>query len=136
MTAKVIYEGDLRVKMTHIYSGVEVITDAPLDNQGKAQAFSPTDLVATGLVNCMLTIIGIAARTHGFSIDGTVGEVTKIMASDPRRIGAVEVKLYIKGQAQYSEKEKEIIQRSGRTCPVALSLHPDVRQDIEFIFPA
>ncbi len=135
MTAKVIYEGDLRVKMTHIYSGVEVITDAPLDNQGKAQAFSPTDLVATGLVNCMLTIIGIAARTHGFSIDGTVGEVTKIMASGPRRIGAIEVKLYIKGQTQYSSKEKEIIQRSGRTCPVALSLHPDVRQDIEFNFP-
>ena len=93
-TSEVIYTGDLRCKSTHLYSGTDIFTDAPLDNQGQAAFFSPTDLMATSLANCMLTIMGIAARTHQFSIDGTRAEVTKIMASDPRRIAEVKIIIF------------------------------------------
>ncbi len=132
-TSEVTYIGELRVKSVHVFSGNEIITDAPLDNQGKAQAFSPTDLLATSLANCMLTIMGIAARTHQFSIDGTHAEVTKTMASDPRRVSAIEVKLVFP-KNNYSDKEKKIIENAAHTCPVAYSLHPDIRQDISFNF--
>jgi len=86
MTAKVLYEGGLRCKAIHKKTGTLISTDAPLDNEGKGQAFSPTDLVATALGSCMLTIMGIAARNHKIDINGTTAEITKTMASDPRRI--------------------------------------------------
>jgi len=132
-TAKTIYRGDLRTEALHVQSGVTITTDAPLDNQGKGEFFSPTDLVATALGSCMLTIIGIAARTHGFSIDGTEAAITKLMLSNPRRIEAVRIEFNFPDFA-YSDKQKEIIERAGRTCPVALSLHPDLKQNITFNF--
>ncbi len=132
-TSKVVYTGDLRTTAIHLQSGVSITTDAPVDNQGKGEFFSPTDLAATSLACCMLTIIGIAVRTHGFSIDGTEAEVTKIMYSNPRRIGEIVID-YRFPEIHYTEKQKEIIERAGRTCPVALSLYPDVKQTINFHF--
>lgn len=132
-TSKITYTGDLRTNSVHLKSGVEIITDAPVDNQGKGEAFSPTDLLATSLGNCMLTIVGIAARTHGFSIDGTTAEITKIMGENPRRVTEILINLQFPAN-NYSEKEKEIIERSARTCPVAFSLHPDIKQEITFGF--
>lgn len=132
-TSKITYLGDLRTTSTHLKSGEIIITDAPTDNQGKGEAFSPSDLLSTSLGNCMLTIIGIAARTHGFSIDGTTAEITKTMAQEPRRVGQIDVVLQFPSQ-NYSEKEKSIIEKAARTCPVALSLHPDIKQNITFNF--
>jgi putative redox protein len=132
-TSKVIYLGDLRTEAQHLFSGVKIITDAPLDNQGKAEYFSPTDLAATSLATCGLTIMGIAARTHGFNLEGTFAEVTKIMYSNPRRIGEIHID-YRFPDIDYSDKEKKIIETAGRTCPVALSLHPDLKQVINFHF--
>lgn len=131
MTSKVVYEGKLRTKMTHLYSGTEVLTDAPLDNQGLAQAFSPTDLVATALASCMISIMGIKARDMNVNIDGTEADVTKVMASDPRRIAQVKVVIrFPKGN--YSDKEKTILENAARACPVAKSLHTDILQDVTF----
>ncbi len=132
-TSKITYTGDLRTNSVHLKSGVEIITDAPVDNQGKGEAFSPTDLLATSLGNCMLTIVGIAARTQGFSIDGTTAEITKIMGENPRRVTEILINLQFPAN-NYSEKEREIIERSARTCPVAFSLHPDIKQEITFGF--
>ncbi len=132
-TSKVKYIGDLRTEATHLHSGVKITTDAPLDNQGKAEYFSPTDLAATSLATCGLTIMGIAARTHGFSIDGTEATVTKIMYSDPRRIGEIHIDYHFP-DIHYSDKQKRIIEAAGRTCPVAMSLHPEVKQVIGFRF--
>lgn len=132
-TARTIYRGDLRTKALHVRSGVTVTTDAPLDNQGKGEYFSPTDLVAAALASCMLTIIGIAARTHGFTIDGTEAVITKVMLSNPRRIGEVII-VFNFPDILYTEIQKEIIEKATRTCPVALSLHPDLKQNITFNF--
>ncbi|MBC7615131.1 MAG: OsmC family protein [Pedobacter sp.] len=130
-TSKITYTGELRTASIHLKSGTEIITDAPVDNQGKGEAFSPTDLLATALGNCMLTIVGIAAKTHGFNIDGTTAEITKIMGENPRRVTEIVVNLQFPAN-NYSNKEKEIIERSARTCPVAYSLHPDIKQEITF----
>jgi uncharacterized OsmC-like protein len=132
-TSKVLYLSDLRTEAQHLHSGVKILTDAPLDNQGKAEYFSPTDLVATALASCMLTIIGIAARTHGFSIDGTSATITKFMLSNPRRIGEIQIDYYFPA-IKYSDKEKVIIEKAGRTCPVAMSLHHDLVQNVRFHF--
>lgn len=132
-TSKITYTGDLRTTSVHIKSGKEIITDAPTDNQGKGEAFSPTDLLATSLGNCMLTIVGIAARNHGFSIDGTTAEITKVMAEDPRRVSEIQVSLQFPAN-NYTDKEKAIIERSAKTCPVAYSLHPDIKQNITFSY--
>jgi uncharacterized OsmC-like protein len=117
--------------MTHLYSGTEVLTDAPLDNQGLAQAFSPTDLTASSLGSCMITIIGIKARDMGIDITGTTAIVTKIMASEPRRISEIQVTLSFPKQ-DYTDKTKTIIENAARNCPVAKSLHPDIKQNINF----
>lgn len=135
MTSKIVYKGDLRTEMSHLQSGTIVETDAPVDNNGKGERFSPTDLVATALGSCMLTIIGIAGKTHGFNIEGTEVEITKIMTSAPRRIGEIIVKMTIKGQDSYSDKEKAIIQNAAMTCPVFLTLHEDVKKTVEFVWP-
>lgn len=132
-TSKVKYLGDLRTEATHLHSGEKIITDAPLDNQGKAEYFSPTDLAATSLATCGLTIMGIAARTHGFNIDGTEATVTKVMYSNPRRIGEIHID-YQLPDFQYSDKEKRIIEAAGKSCPVAMSLSPEVKQEISFQF--
>lgn len=131
MTSKIVYEGELRTRMTHLYSGVEVITDAPLDNQGLAQAFSPTDLVATALGSCMLSIMGIKARDMQLDIRGVTVEIEKVMASDPRRIAEVHVAIKFPAN-NFSEKEKTIFQNAALACPVAKSLHPDIKQEVRF----
>jgi len=131
MTSKIMYEGNLRTRMTHLYSGTEVLTDAPLDNQGLAQAFSPTDLVATSLGSCMISIMGIKARDMNVDLKGTEAEITKVMASDPRRISAIHVLIKFP-KSNFSEKEKTIFENAARTCPVAKSIHPEILQEIKF----
>ncbi|MBK9565726.1 MAG: OsmC family protein [Saprospiraceae bacterium] len=133
MTSKIIYTGDLRTECTHLRSGQTIITDAPVDNNGKGEAFSPTDLAATSLGSCMITIMGISARNHKIDIDGATLEVTKHMASDPRRISGIDIKVNMP-QISYTSKEKKILEKAGRTCPVAFSLHPDIIQNIEFVW--
>lgn len=131
-TSKVVYIGGLRTQCTHLASGDSYITDAPLDNQGKGAAFSPTDTVATGLANCMLTVMGIKANTLDVNMDGAEAVVTKRMSSNPRRISEIEIVLtFPKG---ISEKNQKILENTARTCPVALSLHPEITQDIQFIW--
>jgi uncharacterized OsmC-like protein len=132
MTSKVIYEGKLRTVATHLKSGTTIETDAPTDNNGKGERFSPTDLVATALASCMTTIMGIAANTHQIDMDGTVCEVEKIMASNPRRIGEIVVRVQMPKGKTFTEKEKKILEHAGLTCPVALSLHPDCKKTISF----
>lgn len=132
MTSKVLYKGDLRTEATHLQSGTTIITDAPTDNHGKGEAFSPTDLVATALASCMATIMGIAAKTHGMTIEGTRFEVTKIMASDPRRIGEIVVDIYYPENVSLSEKELAILKNAALTCPVFQSLHPDCKKTVSF----
>lgn len=129
-TAEITYLGDLRTSATHIRSGQQIITDAPLDNHGKGEAFSPTDLVSAAFVSCMMTVMGIAANTHQIDLSGMRAKVTKHMASDPRRISKLEVALFF--DKTYTEKERLILERTARTCPVALSLHPDLVQDFSF----
>lgn len=130
MTSKVTYIGNLRTECEHLKSNATFITDAPVDNNGKGEAFSPTDTVATALASCMLTIIGIKAKDHDLDVRGATAEVTKTMAADPRRIS--EIKVILKFPASYNEKETRIIERSARTCPVLYSLHPDIELDISF----
>jgi len=129
-TAKTIYLGNLRTEATHVRSGQKIVTDAPVDNQGKGEFFSPTDLLATALASCMLTIMGIAARTHGFDIDGTEVKITKVMGVNPRRV--VDVIVELNFPRNYSVKEKRIIELSAKECPVANSLHPDLKQTVVF----
>lgn len=132
-TIETIYQGELRTIATHVYSGNQLITDAPLDNQGKAEAFSPTDLLSASLGSCMFTIMGIAAREHGFNIDGSTCSITKIMAAAPRRVCEIQINFNFPDQT-YTEKQRDILERSARNCPVAKSLHPDLVQNISFNF--
>ncbi len=131
MTSKVVYEGDLRTSATHIKSQNSIITDAPTDNHGKGEAFSPTDLVATALASCMVTIMGIKADANSLDIKGTNLEITKVMASGPRRIAKVIIKITMP-QQPFSEEDKKRLEKAALTCPVALSLHPDLVQEVEF----
>ena len=133
ITAKTIYIADLRTEATHVRSGNSLFTDAPVDNEGKGEYFSPTDLVATALGSCILTIMGIAAKKHQFNIDNTRLEITKIMNDNPRKIGEVVIDFYFPND-NYSEKEIKILEHAVKTCPVALSLHPDIIQTIRFHF--
>lgn len=132
MTSKVVYLGDLRTECTHLRSGSTYITDAPVDNHGKGEAFSPTDTVATGLANCMITVMGIKARDLGVDLTGSTAEVTKHMAASPRRISKIELNMYL--PAAVGEKHRKILENTGRTCPVALSLHPELEQVVQFIW--
>jgi uncharacterized OsmC-like protein len=129
MTSTITYLGDLRTECTHLRSGQTIITDAPVDNNGKGEAFSPTDLTATSLGTCMVTIMGLSAKNHNIDIDGTKLEITKHMASDPRRISQIDIKIILPKRS-YSDRELKILETSARTCPVALSLHPDIRQNL------
>jgi uncharacterized OsmC-like protein len=125
------YLGGLRTESTHLQSGNKLITDAPVDNQGKGEAFSPTDLLATAYGCCVLTIIGIAARTHGFNIDGAEVTTTKIMGTDPRRVVEL-VSEFTLPRSNYSAKEKKIIELCAKECPVHNSLHPDLKKTFTF----
>ena len=130
-TSRTVYLGDLRTENEHIRSGKTLITDAPVDNQGKGEAFSPTDLVATALSDCMMTIMGIKARDKGLDLTGTIIETTKIMSDEPRRIGEIIVEITFPDN-DFSEKDKAIFEAVTKTCPVALSLHPNVKQTVKF----
>ena len=132
-TSNIIYKGELRTEAEHIFSGSKINTDAPLDNQGKAEFFSPTDLLATSLGCCMVTIMGIAARAHGFNIDGTKIDVTKVMGIAPRRVIEIIINLHFPHN-NYSAKERKLIELSAKECPVAQSLHPDLKQTISFYY--
>lgn len=129
---KTVYKGGLRTEIEHLQSGTKIITDAPLDNHGKGESFSPTDLFASSLGSCMLTIMGISAQSYGFSLEGTTIETEKIMGTDPRRV--VELKLDItfpKGN-NYTPQQKRVIESAARSCPVANSVHPDIKKTITF----
>lgn len=130
-TVTATYLGGLRVECTHVDSGTQIVTDAPKDNCGKGEKFSPTDLCATALATCAMTIIGISAAKHDFDVTGTKLEVTKTMSANPRRIGKIEV-TFIMPDREYSEKQKAMIERAANTCPVHLSLHPDIEQVFTF----
>jgi putative redox protein len=132
MTAQIIYNGDLRCTATHLQSSTFIETDAPTDNQGKGERFSPTDLVATALGTCMVTTMGIKARTMDIQLDGTRLEVTKIMVSDPRRIGKIIVHIFFPEGLKIDDKQKDLLERTARTCPVERTLHPDVELDMQF----
>ena len=133
-TSTVTYLGELRTEAKHIQSGNTLITDAPTDNHGKGEAFSPTDIMATSLAACIVTTIAIKANNEGMtSIDGATSEVTKVMYSEPRRIGEIHVKITFP-KNNYSDKEKKIYENTAHACPVARSLHPDLKQVLEFIW--
>lgn len=129
-TSKVKYLGNLRTENEHLQSGNKFITDAPIDNNGKGEAFSPTDTVATGLANCMMTVMGIKAQEMQVNMYGTTAMVTKTMAADPRRISKIEVVLNF--PAGIDDKSRKILENTGRTCPVLYSLHPEIEKVIEF----
>ncbi len=122
-TVRTKYLGNLRTEMEHVKSGTKIITDAPVDNHGKGESFSPTDLLAASYSGCVLTIIGIAAQTHGFNIDGTEVKTTKIMGADPRRVAELVVEFTFPHN-NYNEKERKIIELATKQCPVANSIDP------------
>lgn len=130
---ELIYTGDLRCKAVHLKSGTEIITDAPVDNLGKGEAFSPTDLTATSLGTCMLTTVGISAQKNNYSIDGARAEVTKVMAANPRRIAEIVVDLYFPANS-YTAEQKKMIETAALHCPVAKSLHPELVQTVKFVW--
>lgn len=129
-TIETVYQGTLRTQAKHVQSGTEILTDAPVDNQGKGEAFSPTDLLAASLGSCMLTIMGITAREHQINIENTTCEITKVMVANPRRVGEINVKLNF--PEKYSDKQQKILERAALTCPVYLSLHPDIKKLVNF----
>jgi len=132
-TAKTKYLGDLRTEMVHVRSGSIITTDAPVDNKGKGEFFSPTDLVASALGSCIFTIMGIAAKEHGFSIDGSSCRITKIMTDTPRKIGEIKIEFDFTS-GTYSDKQKKILDYCVKTCPVSLSLHTSVNQNVVLLF--
>ena len=132
MTATVTYKGGLRTEAKHIRSGNTVITDAPIDNKGKGEAFSPTDLVATAIASCMLTIMGIKADEMNLAIEGTKADVEKIMGTEPRRISQVNICINI--PIDTDEKTKKILERAALTCPVDKSVSEGMIREIKFIW--
>lgn len=130
MTSKVTYLGELRTSSIHIQSGSEIISDAPTDNNGKGEAFSPTDTVANGLASCMMTVMGIKARDLELELKGSTAEVTKIMGVDPRRITEIQIKFEMSIVAD--QRTKLILERTAMTCPVLNSLHPNIKKEVTF----
>lgn len=127
------YLGDLRTQATHLQSSTQILTDAPTDNQGRGEAFSPTDLVAGALGSCMMTIMGIVASREDIDLKGSEMEITKIMSTDaPRRIARIEIKMKMLSATELTDKDRTILERAAYTCPVALSLHPAIEQVVEF----
>ena len=133
MTSTVVYNGELRTTCTHLRSANSFETDAPVDNNGKGERFSPTDLMATSLATCMITVMSIKARTMGFDLTGVKIEVLKIMKADPRRVGCIELTFHIPDALKdIDEKTKTILKNTGITCPVALSLNSEIEQKINW----
>lgn len=130
-TSKINYLGNLRTEATHLRSGNTFVTDAPIDNNGKGEAFSPTDLMATSLGSCMLTIMGIAANTHKINIEGTSIDITKVMAESPRRVDEIIVEFNMPIN-NYTDKEKAILENAAINCPVAKSVSSELTQSIIF----
>ena len=130
--ANIVYQNNLRTETEHIASGEKIITDAPVDNNGKGEAFSPTDLVATALGACMITIMAISGNKYDIDMSGTNASVKKIMGSDPRRIS--EISIDINMNKNIEEKDRKRLERSALTCPVHKSLHPDLEKKIRFIY--
>jgi len=130
MTSEVTYTGELRTVCVHLKSGNKFITDAPIDNNGLGQAFSPTDTVATALASCMLTVMGIKARGLQVNLKEATAAVTKHMKANPRRIAKIDIVLSLpKG---VSEKDRKILEHTANTCPVLMSIHPDITKKITF----
>lgn len=129
--AEIIYSGELRTEAKHLRSGKIIITDAPPDNNGKGEAFSPTDLLSASLGSCMLTVMGIVAERHQLDMKGTRVEISKIMDSNPRRVIEIVVEMTFPKNG-FSEKDKQLLENTALTCPVAKSLHPDLKQTVSF----
>jgi putative redox protein len=133
MTSTVVYNGALRTTLTHLKSGDHFETDAPVDNNGKGERFSPTDLLATSLATCMVTVMGIKARTMGFDLDDIEIKVLKLMKADPRRVGGINLTFHIPEKlVDTDEKTKSILKNTGETCPVMKSIHPDIEVNIDW----
>ena len=135
MTASIIYQGNLRCTCTHIQSGTVIETDAPTDNRGKGERFSPTDTLCVALATCIVTTMALKANDMQIELANTSIAVTKHMLSDPRRIGKIDVILTFPASLQLAEKDRTILQRVGDNCPVAKSLHPDLAVNIEYNYP-
>ncbi|HYF30532.1 MAG TPA: OsmC family protein [Chitinophagaceae bacterium] len=135
MTSSIVYEGNLRTVATHVRSGTQIETDAPVDNQGKGERFSPSDLVATALGSCMMTIMGMKARDLQLDLTNVKIEVEKIMKADPRRIGAVNLTFHFPEGFLADEKQRTILERAAHTCPVIYSIHPDIAVNVDFRWP-
>ena len=133
MTSKVTYKGDLRTEAYHIQSGNSIVTDAPVDNQGKGEAFSPTDLVATALASCMLTIMGIVAERNDVELKGTIAEVEKTMGTMPRQISKIKIKIFF--NKNFDKITKRKLESAALACPVGNSLNKTLEESIEFIYP-
>lgn len=132
MTASILYEGNLRCQAIHLQSNSAIETDAPTDNHGKGERFSPTDLVCTALATCMVTTMALKARSMGIELKGTTVHVKKHMLSDPRRIAQIDVELQFPAGLVLDEKDRLILQRTGDHCPVVKSLHPDIVLHIRY----
>lgn len=131
MTLK--YLGELRCEAQHLKSGNIVITDAPTDNNGKGEAFSPTDLMCTSLCACMMTLMGITANAKDIAIGHVTAGIEKIMASEPRRVSGINIRFDFE-EKTFSNREKEILKNAAMTCPVAKSIHPDIQVNAEFVW--
>lgn len=131
MTASIIYQGDLRCKATHLQSGIVVETDAPTDNRGKGEKFSPTDILCVSLATCIITTMALKARDMNIELKDTKIDVTKHMLKDPRRVAQIDVTIHFP-QLQLDAKDKLILERTGNNCPVTKSLHPDLKTNIEY----
>lgn len=132
-TIKTAYLGNLRTESIHLQSGSKLVTDAPTDNGGKGEAFSPTDLLATAYGACVLSIMGMAAKTHGFSIEGATVETTKVMGNNPRRVVEL-ISEFTLPHDSYSPKERKIIELTAKECPVFNSLHTDLKKSLSFVY--
>lgn len=133
MTSTVIYKGDLRTELTHLQSGTVIENDAPTDNKGKGERFSPTDMLATSLGSCMITTMAIRAADMNLNFDGTKIEILKIMSTDaPRRVAGIKADLFFTENFTATPEQKEQLERIARSCPVEKSLHPDVKLDVTF----
>ncbi len=133
MTSTVVYNGELRTTCTHLKSKTSFETDAPTDNHGKGERFSPTDLMATSLATCMLTVMGIKARSMGFDLDGLSVDVLKVMKQEPRRVGGIELSFHIPDSLKsVDDRIRTILKNTGHTCPVMQSIHPDIEVKIDW----
>lgn len=130
-TIRTTYKGDYRTEALHVKSSEKITTDAPIDNNGKGEAFSPTDMVATALTSCMLTIMDMTANAHGFSVGFATAKTTKIMASSPRRISEITI-AFDMSEKEYNDKERKILEMAAKHCPVAKSIHPDIKVEVSF----